>query len=263
MCPEIQFHIFRFGTFNLFVGVGLVFWVCATLWQLKRMGIRGDKELLILSAIPVSLLAVVAMACLSDIAFRWRHFWADPSRVGATFYGGLLGFIGFWWLYARWKGLDFAFLMNVFLPAVAIAQAFGRIGCFLGGCCYGRPISAWGVMYPEGAPAFVQYGHCPVAPVQLMESAWLFCVGIALFSLIAFRCRYAWYFILVGLGRFGFEFLRGDVRSDVWTSISLSPAQCISLLLVGYGLVLLIRRRIGQCREKSPVGGKAEKEAQP
>ena len=228
MCPEIQF------------GGGLVFWVCAALWQLKSHRIAGDTEQRILTAMPFSLFAAAAMACLSDVAFRWRHFCSNPSGVGMTFYGGLIGFVCFWWLYARWKGLDFQFLMNVFLPTLAIAQAFGRIGCFLGGCCYGRPVSSWGVVYPEVAPAFAQYGHCPVAPVQLMESAWLFCVGIALFSVIEFRLRHVWYLILVGIGRFGFEFLRGDVRNDVWTAIPLSPAQCISLLLAGFGFIWLI-----------------------
>lgn len=248
MCPEIQFGGARLGSFNLFVGIGLVFWVCATLWQLKRHGVNGDKEQRILSAMPFSLFAVAAMACLSDIAFRWRHFCAHPTGFGMTFYGGLFGFIMFWWMYARWKELDFAFLMDLFLPSVAVAQAFGRIGCFLGGCCFGRPAAAWGVVFPEGAPAFLRYGNCPVVPVQLYESAWLFFVGFVLFSLVGFRNRWMWYLILVGTGRFLFEFLRGDVRNDVWTAIPLSPAQCISLLLAGFGLALLIRRRMGQCR---------------
>ena len=47
-------------------------------------------------------------------------------------------------------------------------------------------------------------------------------------------------FNLDGIGRFGFEFLRGDVRNDVWTAIPLSPAQCISLLLAGFGFIWLI-----------------------
>lgn len=238
MYPEIQLGNARFGTFSLFVGIGLVFWVCATLCQLKRLGVRGDDEQPILSAMPVSLLVAVAMACASDIAFRWRHFWSNPFSVGMTFYGGLIGFVCFWWLYARWKGLDFMFLMNMFFPSIAVAQAFGRIGCFFGGCCYGKPVSAFGVTFPEGSPAFLQYGNCQVIPVQLMESAWLFCVGIVLFCLIKSSTRFAWYLVLVGVGRFVLEFFRGDVRGDVWAWSALSPAQCISMLLVAYALLL-------------------------
>ena len=242
MYPELHFGDVRLGSFNLFVGIGLVFWVCATLWQLKRLGIRGGKESLILSAMPVSLLAAVAIACLSDIVFRWRHFCTHPTGFGMTFYGGLMGFFIFWSLYAQWKGLDLSFLMNVFLPSVAVAQAFGRIGCFLGGCCYGMPVSSWGVVFPEGSPVFRQYGNCPVVPVQLYESAWLFLVGIVLFNVVRFRTRWMWYLILVGSGRFLFEFLRGDIRFDLGNGFPLSPAQCISALIVACGVWHALRK---------------------
>ena len=213
-----------------------------TLWQLKCRGIDHDMEQRILPAMPFSLFAALVTACLSDILFRWRHFCAHPTGLGMTFYGGIVGFIVFWWMYARRKGLDFAFLMDLFLPSVAVAQAFGRIGCFFGGCCHGRPVSAWGVVFPEGAPAFLQYGNCMVAPVQLYESAWLFVVGFVLFTLVRFGNRWMWYLILVGAGRFLLEFLRGDVRLDFGPGFPLSPAQCISTLIVVYGIFHVLRK---------------------
>ena len=148
--------------------------------------------------------------------------------------------------------------MDVFLPSVAIAQAFGRIGCFLGGCCYGRPVATLGVVFSEGSPAFSRYGHCPVVPVQLMESAWLFCVGIVLFCLIKFRDRFVWYLVLVGIGRFVLEFFRGDVRNDIWLTCPLSPAQCISLMLVACAALLFFHARatsiMGEGRIVSSAG---------
>lgn len=65
---------------------------------------------------------------------------------GSVFYGGLLGGILAGALYLRVKGRSLALWSNLTAPAVALFHTFGRIGCFLGGCCYGIP-SVWGVTY--------------------------------------------------------------------------------------------------------------------
>ena len=231
MFPTIQLGAARLGTFNLLVGAGLVCFVCLSIWQLRRLGIRGKQENLILQSIPFALIACVFAACLSDIAFRWRAFCANHAAVGMTFYGGLAGCIGFWLVYARLFGLDGRFLLNLFLPSIAIAQAFGRIGCFLGGCCFGKPVSAsLGFVYPDGAPASLAYGSCHVFPVQLVEALWLFCIGIVLLSRVRFSRRATWYLLLMGGGRMVLEFFRGDVRGTVFPGCPLSPAQVMSVV---------------------------------
>ena len=195
-------------------------------------------------AMPYSFIVAFFFACLSDAVFRWRQFRLDPSGVGMTFYGGLSGFVLFWWTFARAHRMEFLPLLEVFLPPIAVAQAFGRVGCFLGGCCHGRPLAPWcGIVPTAGSPAFSMYGDIPVFPVQLVEAVWLLCVGGVLLLTVRFGCRAAWYLILVGAGRFLFEFFRGDMRGAVFSGCPLSPAQCLSVAAVVCGTCLLVLRR--------------------
>ena len=101
-------------------------------------------------------------------------------------------------------------LLNLFLPSFALAQAFGRIGCFLGGCCYGRPAKFLGVSYPEGSLPYIHHGSTPLIPVQLYESAYLLITFVILFKVIRFNHRGAWYLILMPAGRFWLEFCRNE-----------------------------------------------------
>ena len=89
---------------------------------------------------------------------------------GWVVYGGILGGIFGGWVYCRMKKLDFPAYFNMLIPTVVLAQAFGRIGCFFAGCCYGVPTtSSLGVTFPAGSLApsgmkLVPTSCCP-APV--------------------------------------------------------------------------------------------------
>ena len=243
MFPVIQIGFVRLNSFNLLVGAGLLFWVCAAIWQLKRLRLTYDLECKVLQSIPYSFIVTFIVAGLSDILLRWRHFLLHPYRFGITFYGGLVGFILFWWVFSKINRVDIKSLLNAFLPPVAIGQAFGRIGCFLGGCCHGKEFIWCGIVPHPDSPAFAIYGNNPVFPVQLAESAWLFMVGILLLLNVKFEMRAAWYLILVGAGRFMCEFMRGDVRNEISPDFPLSPAQCLSILLVICGFLVKLSAR--------------------
>ena len=128
------------------------------------------------------------------------------------------------------------------MPEVALAQAFGRIGCFLAGCCYGRETtSRFGVVFPEGglAPAGVK-----LIPTQLISSAGDFLIMIVL--LLYYRKNKKdgtpgnvgfLYMLLYGVGRFLVEFLRNDNRGGAWM---FSTSQWISMLIVAGGIVLYL-----------------------
>ena len=133
-----------------------------------------------------------------------------------------------------------------------MAQGFGRIGCFLAGCCYGRPTDAfWGVTFPEGsfAPAGV-----PLIPTQLISSVGDFAIaGILL--LYNKRNKKAGnvgilYMLLYGIGRFLVECLRSDDRGTVGM---LSTSQFISIGIVLLAIVLFFRHKLfkGTKKEES------------
>ena len=126
------------------------------------------------------------------------------------------------------------------IPCVSIAQGFGRVGCFLAGCCYGAPTDGpLAVIFPEGssAPAGV-----PLIPTQLISSAGMFLITLVLI-LYAKRDRRAGrvgalYMILYSAGRFVIEFFRSDYRGEVGI---FSTSQFISLFIAAIGIYLWLR----------------------
>jgi prolipoprotein diacylglyceryltransferase len=130
--------------------------------------------------------------------------------------------------------------LDITILGIGMFLICGRIGCFLVGCCHGRP-HRWGVCYRHahataGFPAY--YVGVRLFPIQIIESLSVLC--IVLVGTILVLCGHppgealAWYVMSYGVARFGFEFARGDVgRPDLW---GFSEAQWTSLLLMGAGV---------------------------
>ncbi len=132
--------------------------------------------------------------------------------------------------------------LDITLLGIGVFLACGRVGCLMAGCCHGRPFR-WGVTY---GPAHVRrgftsyYAHVPLFPVQALEMLWVWAVvavgGALVLSGHPPGTALAWYVIAYDLGRFSFEFLRGDPVRPYF--MGFSEAQWISLLLMGIVAVL-------------------------
>ena len=150
--------------------------------------------------------------------------------------GGILSAM----LYSRIKGLKFLAYFDMLIPSVALAQGFGRIGCFLAGCCYGKETDGfWGIEFHESkyAPNGIR-----LLPTQLISSGLDF---LLFFALIWYAKRKkgdgqigGLYLILYSVGRFILEFYRGDlIRGSVGY---LSTSQFISIFTVAAGIALFV-----------------------
>lgn len=166
---------------------------------------------------------------------------------GFVVYGGILGGILVAWLYCRHKKADFLKYFDLAMPSVALAQGFGRIGCFLAGCCYGRETdSPIGMVFADSpfAPR-----DTAVIPTQLISSIGDFGIALALILIARKRPRDgmvgSWYLLLYGVGRFLVEFLRDDPRGSVGV---FSTSQFISIFIVAAGILLQLRLRSGEKR---------------
>ena len=185
-----------------------------------------------------------------SILANWEQIRAGGDGIrrlisyGFVFYGGLAGAVLMLWLYARFLGGYFPALALNLIPVVPVVHAFGRVGCFMAGCCYGIPYEGPGhVVFRQalgGAPNGV-----PLFPVQLLE-----CVLNLLLAAFLFvyqkRNPYStgmigWYGVFYGTARFGLEFLRGDAERGALFGISTS--QWISLVLIVVGIFIIIKRR--------------------
>jgi hypothetical protein len=126
--------------------------------------------------------------------------------------------------------------LDVTILGIGMFLACGRVGCLMAGCCHGKP-HGWGVRYGE---EHVETGFTPdlvgvrLFPVQLMEAAWVLCV-VAVGAALILNGRppgtaLAWYTISYGLGRFSFEFMRGDAERPY--HLGLSQPQWLSVILM-------------------------------
>ena len=159
---------------------------------------------------------------------------------GWVVYGGVLGGIFGAWLWCRKYGWDFMKHLNTLIPCVALAQGFGRIGCFFAGCCYGIESNVLGVSFPVNSLCPV--GH-PVIPTQLIMSAGDFIIFALLYRNVE-KGKHpentgAMYLILYSVGRFMIEFIRGDINRG-FVGV-LSTSQFIALFVFLTGIYLLLR----------------------
>jgi len=236
-----------------------MYWLCGlaglllagALAMLRQRGGRfrtpADDTLHLLLLCPVG--AMLGAKAFQVIGFLFKHaahpgFWTLKAWLGVlsgggVFYGGLIGALAAMLLYIRKYGLDVWDAADLLTPSIPLFHAFGRLGCFCAGCCYGRG-AAWGVAFTHSLSA---PNGVPLVPVQLFEAGFNLLVLAALLLLRPERKRpgtlLPLYLLAYAAGRFALEFLRGDASRGVFL---LSTSQWISLALLPAAAALLVRR---------------------
>ena len=247
------FVINRFGPVDIkSYGAMLVLgFAAATLWVIHDGGRRGHEPAIFVDLAIYILLGAVIGARLAYVLLDWHAYEKHPGAVlalwqgGLSFHGGVAGAMlsgaVFCWRFRK----PFWEMADLLAPAVAIGYAFGRVGCFLNGCCYGVPTHLpWGVRFPaatflDGRPI----GE-PVHPTQLYgAAASLLIFGLLLLARSHLRVRghlFALYVILYSIYRFLVEFLRHGVTGMPlpWLP-ALTVGQVVSLSLVLAALVAM------------------------
>jgi phosphatidylglycerol:prolipoprotein diacylglycerol transferase len=165
-------------------------------------------------------------------------------RSGGVFYGGLIAASLTCIYQLRKHRLPLWQSGDLFAPGIALGYMVGRLGCFMAGCCYGKPTQvAWAVTFTDPAAA-LNVGTplgVPLHPTQLYESlAGLLILVILLLTEkrgAAYPGRTFWRFVLLyGVSRFVIEYFRGDDRGMAGM---FSTSQLISLVLVPLSVVML------------------------
>lgn len=235
--------------YGLMIGIGVLCCVFLAMKRAEKHGLNSDA---ILDIAIWGLIGGFLGAKLLYLIVEWRRFFENPLALlgseGFVVYGGIIAGVLAAIIYCKCKHLVFLDYFDIAAASIAMAQGFGRIGCFLAGCCYGKetdlPI---GIVFPEGslAPAGVK-----LLPTQLLSSAGNFLIMTIL--LLAYPKRKKkgdigfLYMLLYGVGRFLIEFLRSDNRGSVGI---LSTSQFISLFIVLGGVLLLCNRKRADASE--------------
>ncbi|MBO5712746.1 MAG: prolipoprotein diacylglyceryl transferase [Clostridia bacterium] len=256
MLPYIDLGFIKIPSYTLMLVVGVIAYALYTYFTLKK---EGKDIRVIEKAFIVSILAFAVMGITAFLFNSLFHSIEEGRLVlgGITWAGGVVGAFPAFVILTHFiikeeKGSEIEFFSLV-VPGIVLGHAFGRIGCFLAGCCYGNIApDAFGVVFPAGSlAAHAHHGNLstepswPVYPTQLYEAVFEF----LLFAFMVvfkrkFKCSNAEiYLIAYGTFRFGLEFLRGDDRGS--TGLLLSPSQILSVLLVVTGvLIILFKRKV-------------------
>lgn len=177
-------------------------------------------------------------------------FFNSIMRGGFIFYGGIIGAFAAVLIYCRYYKINILHTLNTLVISIPFIHAFGRVGCFFAGCCYGIPYTGLcavtyplSSVHPDGISRF---------PVQLLEAGLLFLLFIILTlafiisagkkqespGLALYLCGYA-------VIRFCTEFLRGDTYRGIFAGLSLSQWIAIAAFTVGSAILVssVFRRR--------------------
>ncbi len=261
---------FPIASYGFMILVG--FLLC--LYLLQRRGRRlGLNPLALFDAAVLGLLGGIVGARAFYVAHHWSAFAGEPWRIlflhegGLTYFGGLIGGAGGLLGGMALRKLPIRATLDLAASLVPLGHAFGRIGCFLNGCCYGKITDAWvGVRFPKvisqvggeerlGSPAFRDHvvrglvmrsdrWSLPVHPTQLYAVAY----NLAIFGILSYLLPRRWrpgqiawlYLILYGTARYWNEFFRADTE-PVGALGGLTVFQAIGLAGVVFGAVMFAR----------------------
>ena len=237
---------FTLHTYGLMTAIGIIAAYFSCEYRAGKHGLQKDRIFmlvvfcLIFGYAGSKLLYIITI--LPDI-IKNPALLGDAIGLGGGWvvYGGIIGGIIGAYIYCRIRHLKIMKYFDIALPSVALAQGFGRLGCFFAGCCYGEVTDS---------PLHIVFTHSdfgpnnvPLVPTQIYSSIGDF---LLFFGLILFHRKWkkadgqitGLYLLCYSIGRFILEFFRGDViRGSVGP---LSTSQFIAIFMAIAGLVIIL-----------------------
>jgi phosphatidylglycerol:prolipoprotein diacylglycerol transferase len=236
-------------TYGFLIAIGFL---CG-IWTVRTLSVRSKMDPDINADLAFWLLMWGFIgARILFIFTRFEYFMENPLDMlkvwegGLVFFGGLIAATGYAVFFIRKHKLNVWKMMDVLLPGVTIAHAFGRVGCLSAGCCYGRPTDMpWGIKL-NSELVDEQFRNIPLHPTQIYESLSLFILFAGLLYIFKHKKFDGQvgltYFVLYPIIRSIIEIYRGDsIRGFVIDGV-LSTSQFISILVFAAALAVLMFR---------------------
>jgi phosphatidylglycerol:prolipoprotein diacylglycerol transferase len=239
---------FKLGPLSIhWYGVMVALGFLAGLWTAGRRGMHaGFAAERIIDLGPWLIIGAILGARTLYVMSYWHEAFEGKAigevfmvwKGGLVFYGGLIGSTLAGILYCRIKKLPVWKVADIVAPSIALGYVFGRIGCLLNGCCYGRACDLpWAIRFPEGNPL-----GSPMHPTEVYESL----LNLGLYAALAwlFRRRkfdgqfFGVYLVSYAMLRSFVEMFRGDYPERYlggWAT----PAHLVSIAIFAAGVVLL------------------------
>jgi phosphatidylglycerol---prolipoprotein diacylglyceryl transferase len=246
---------FYFGALPIrWYGVMMAAAFLAGLWTATRRARLANIHGEIIADVTMWLMAgSIIGARFVYVTTYWKQEFADqPFREvfmiqhgGLVYYGGLIGATVAGVGYLAWKKLPVWKIADILAPSIALGSVFGRIGCLLNGCCYGRACDLpWAIHFP----AEHETHGVGVHPTEIYDAL----LNLILYVFLAWLFRrkkfdgqiFSTYLIIYAVFRSIAEYFRGDYPTD-HLHAGLTSAQLVSfpIFVVGLALAAILSRR--------------------
>ncbi len=227
-----------------------------TLWQARREANLSYDT--VFTAALVGIPSGIIFAKLLHVVDLWEYYSQNPGQIisgaGLTAWGAVLGAALGIWIYSRFSKFRFGYFADVTAPGIILAQAVGRVGCTINGCCYGLPTSLpWGIVYthPDSLAPLGVATH-PTTVYEIIYNLIVFAVLLKLRGrLKPDGALFLVYLSLYSLWRLGSDFLREGTPF----LFGLHQAQVISIIVLAIAIPILAY----QARWVSVEGGNERK----
>ncbi|MEI6197790.1 MAG: prolipoprotein diacylglyceryl transferase [Verrucomicrobiota bacterium] len=250
----ILFHLgsFPVHSYGVMTALAFVFGLWTATLRAKRVNVSGE---MIADVTLWLMIGTILGARTVYVVTYWKDQFAGQPLTeifaiwhgGLVYYGGLIGATTAGIIYLRWKRAPLWKIADVIAPSIALGSVFGRVGCLLNGCCFGRACDApWAISFPADNP--LHPPTTPVHPTEIYDALLNF--ALYLFLAWLFRRRkfdgqiFATYLICYAITRSFVEHFRGDYN-DAHHHLGLTPAQLVSvpIFLTGLALAVILSRR--------------------
>lgn len=230
-------------------------------WTAGRRGLRDGLAPERISDLAVWILvgALIGARTLHVVEY-WEEFQGRPlweifmiRNGGLVFYGGFIGAAVAAIVFIRWKRLPLFKMADALAPSIALGSAFGRVGCLMTGCCFGRVCTLpWAIHFPMGSLAWEEQQRehligpgdatLPVHPTQIYDLL----ANLLLYGLLAWGYRrkkfdgqiFAIWLVGYAVLRSLVEIFRGDYGEHQFGVFT--PAQLVGVAILAAGIALLV-----------------------
>lgn len=237
-------------------------WICD-----KRASKYNIPRLVIGDLIFVIIISSVIGGRLAYIIENFNYYLEQPGEIIKVWEGGMILYGGIGLavlcgvLFLKNRKINIPPVMDIVAPPIALGLTFGRLGCFLNGCCFGKPTNLpIGVTFPTDSPAgWTFHSHTSVHPTQIYESIFGLCTfGVLLFIEKKFftgkkqgRGYLFWILLLMySIWRFFIDLLRYH-ESNAYISAKLTHGQVVSIcIFIGSIIAIIITNKKIQYKEE-------------
>jgi len=231
--------------YGIMIGLGVLVLVLWTIWQVRKDEFLPIETVVTLAivGIPSGIIFARLLHVIDVVVQKGYYPGSIIGGEGLTIYGAILGAVLGTWIYSKFRPFNYGYGADLVAPGIILAQAIGRVGCTINGCCYGTATSLpWAISYTH--PNSVGFGVSGVHPTQIYEIVFLlFLFGIIMLLKGRLKPEGSLFLIYIGaysLWRIGIDLIRDGTPF----LFGLHQAQVIGIMVVVVAIILLIRRRV-------------------